>query len=52
MQLLDFLDIQPSPADQISLNAQQGHSPHRILLSIGLRGMKAYTNSTPSDSAS
>lgn len=48
VQLLDFLDIQPSPADQISSNTQQGHSPHRILHSIGLRAMKAYTNSTPS----
>ena len=36
MQVLDFLDIQPSPADLISSNTLADHSPYIELLSIGL----------------
>ncbi len=37
--LLYWLDVQPGPDDLVSLNTQEGHSPHSELLPIGLRPM-------------
>src|SRR6266516_4554240 len=33
---LHWIDVQSSPDDLISLNTKEDHSPHRVLLSIGL----------------
>lgn len=39
MWLLYWLDVQPGPADLVSLNTCEGNSFHKELLSIGLRPM-------------
>src|SRR5205823_5206785 len=39
MWILNWLDVQPSPANLVSLDTLDGHSLYRELLSVGLRSM-------------